>query len=91
MKKFAKLFEFEDIGQVLVMAVAGDDNPELQFHFQPNNLGVCIVKTSFKGEDEDAQWDAVDKAFEMVDEERAYSMIKPEFDRMGDIFQGLAQ
>ncbi|MGU2655609.1 hypothetical protein [Pseudomonas aeruginosa] len=38
MKQFAKLFEFEDLGQVLVMLDRGDDGPEVRLYFKPDGL-----------------------------------------------------
>ena len=33
MNKFAKLYETEDIGQILVMLDQGDDGPEVKIYF----------------------------------------------------------
>lgn len=38
MKQFAKLFEFEDLGQVLVMLDRGDDGPEVRSTSSPTGL-----------------------------------------------------
>ncbi len=46
MKQFAKLFEFEGLGQVLVMLDRGDDGPEVRLYFKPDGLGVCSVACS---------------------------------------------
>lgn len=52
MNYFAKLFEFEDLGQVLVMLDRGDDGPEVRLYFKPNGLGVCSVACSnFPGDE----------------------------------------
>lgn len=56
MKQFAKLFEFEDLGQVLVMLDRGDDGPEVRLYFKPDGLGVCSVACSNFPGDEDEQW-----------------------------------
>lgn len=86
--QFAKLFEFKDIGQVLVTMESGDESPELRVQFQPKGLGVCTIKSSFEGDDEDAQWDAVEKAFGMMDANRAYSMVKPNIEKFSGMFSG---
>lgn len=74
MSKFAKLFEFDDIGQVLVKLDSGEDGPEVRFYFHPEGFGVCSMAVNFKG-DEDAQWDAAEAAFELVDAAKAESMV----------------
>ncbi|HEP9000241.1 TPA: hypothetical protein VDU89_006973, partial [Pseudomonas aeruginosa] len=52
MNYFAKLFEFEDLGQVLVMLDRGDDGPEVRLYFKPDGLGVCSVACSnFPGDE----------------------------------------
>ncbi|EPZ0818876.1 hypothetical protein ACXJPO_000186 [Pseudomonas aeruginosa] len=61
MKQFAKLFEFEDLGQVLVMLDRGDDGPEVRLYFKPDGLGVCSVACSNFPGDEDEQWDYAER------------------------------
>lgn len=75
MSKFAKLFEFDDIGQVLVKLDDGDKGPEIRFYFQPDGLGVCSCAISNFGGDEDTQWDLAERGFERVDEEKARSLV----------------
>ncbi|MGC3519569.1 hypothetical protein ACPTJI_32895, partial [Pseudomonas aeruginosa] len=75
MKQFAKLFEFEDLGQVLVMLDRGDDGPEVRLYFKPNRLGVCSVACSNFPGDEDEQWDHAEKAFATVDSEGAHKLV----------------
>ncbi|WP_426427357.1 hypothetical protein [Pseudomonas palmensis] len=48
MSQFAKLFEFTDIGQVLVKLDDGDDGPEVRTYFVPDGLGVCSIAMTFK-------------------------------------------
>jgi len=39
---FAKLYETEDHGQILVKLDAGDvGQPEVRYYFEPKSLGVC--------------------------------------------------
>ncbi|MCY1341525.1 hypothetical protein D9M68_138720 [compost metagenome] len=75
MERFAKLYEFEGIGQVLVKLDSGDSGPEVRFFFSPPGLGVCSLAVNFQG-DEDGQWDAAEMAFDMVDEAKAKDMVE---------------
>ncbi|MCK1825986.1 hypothetical protein MX655_10575 [Pseudomonas aeruginosa] len=75
MKQFAKLFEFEDLGQVLVMLDRGDDGPEVRLYFKPDGLGVCSVACSNFPGDEDEQWDYAEKGFATVDSEGAHKIV----------------
>lgn len=76
MEEFAKLFKFEDIGQVLVKLDDGDDCPEVRFYFMPKGLGVCSVAVSFKADNEDGEWEKAEKAFAMVDEAKARDLVE---------------
>lgn len=64
---FAKLYETEDHGQILVKMDSGDDGPEIRFFFQPDNLGVCSVAIGY--EDDDSGWDKAEEAFNNVVDE----------------------
>ncbi|HBO5663998.1 TPA: hypothetical protein L4592_005984 [Pseudomonas aeruginosa] len=75
MKQFAKLFEFEDLGQVLVMLDRGDDGPEVRLYFKPDGFGVCSVACSNFPGDEDEQWDYAEKGFATVDSEGAHKIV----------------
>jgi len=70
--RFAKLFEFEDIGQVLVLRKTDDnDKPCVRYICQPeaDGIGTCSITVPFVDSDNgNAQ---ADKAFEAVDEEAA--------------------
>ena len=71
MDKFAKLYEHETIGQILVMKTTNDDeNPALKVI-----IGVEGVEVSAGPgyKDSDDGWDALDAAFDKVDEEFAVS------------------
>lgn len=90
MKQFAKLFTFEDIGQVLVTIdeteEADQHGPEIKIAFKPENLGVCCVKLGKFGKDEDEAWDKGELAFETIDEAFAYKSAKKVIDQMSDMF-----
>ena len=69
---FAKLYETEKYGQILVMKNhAGEDGPEVAFHFEPEHqdLGVCAVRIGFP--ETDQGHDGCDKLFEEINQERA--------------------
>lgn len=80
MKDFAKLFTFPDIGQVLVTLDETDDHesngPEVKFQFVPEGLGVCAVRLSKFGSDEESAWKKAEDAFAAVDEAFAYKTAK---------------
>lgn len=78
--KFAKLFEFEDIGQILVKigdSAVGDDETtehrapegtertELRFYFQPPGLGLCEFAFDFE---DDEDWTKATHALNITDE-----------------------
>ncbi|MGK8912292.1 hypothetical protein ACRS9D_31270 [Pseudomonas aeruginosa] len=75
MKQFAKLFEFEDLGQVLVMLDRGDDGPEVRLYFKPDGLGVCSVACSNFPGDEDEQWEYAEKGLATVEPEEAHDLV----------------
>jgi len=53
---FAKLFESEAHGQILVVLQRGElGNPELQWSIKPEGFDVCTV--NFTYQDTDAAWD----------------------------------
>lgn len=58
---FAKLFETEEHGQILVKIDSVDGCPEVRFYFKPENLGVCSVALEFQ--DSDRDWDLAEKIF----------------------------
>ena len=62
MNQFAKLFEFEDLGQVLVKLDDGDDGPEVRTYFVPDGFGVCSIAMTFKPDYQDDKWAKAEKA-----------------------------
>lgn len=70
MKKFAQLFEFEDIGQVLVMAVQDDDAEdaekcyEMKIHFDPEIEGANVSNVSLSGFTEEQVTEIISKEFD---------------------------
>lgn len=78
---FAKLFETQDHGQILIKLDAGDDGPEVRFYFQPKGLGVCSVVVTAK--DTEKGWDAMESAFTQQTEETASKVVRGVKDEMG--------
>ena len=71
MDKFAKLFEFDDIGQVLVIIDTDDDDqPEVQIKFQPDGLGICSFKLGGFSD-----WGVADNAFRLIDSDFAHKKV----------------
>jgi hypothetical protein len=90
MKQFAKLFQFEDIGQVLLTIDASEEpntyGPEIKITFKPKNLGVCAVKLSNFGKDEDEAWVKGEDSFVAMDEAFAYKTAKKVIDEYNSMF-----
>ncbi|MEM9424799.1 MAG: hypothetical protein AAF975_08445 [Spirochaetota bacterium] len=71
---FAKIFDSETCGQILVLRASGtDDNPEVRVYFQPKDMGVCSMGSQF--ESTDSGEDAADKFFSMIDLDKAQAMV----------------
>ncbi len=75
MSQFAKLFEFEDLGQVLIKLDDGDDGPEVRTYFVPDGFGVCSIAMTFKPDALDDKWAKAEKAFAMIDQEKARVLV----------------
>lgn len=60
---FAKMFDSEKYGQIVVICQGADDTgePEVRFFFQPPSLSVCSLAMKFS--DTDDGWGAQEKAF----------------------------
>lgn len=70
---FAKIFETEELGQILVKKGHSDLGcPELQFFWQPPGFGVCMFAIEFF--DNDSGWNAMDQEFEKIDPELAMKL-----------------
>ena len=60
---FAKIFDTEEVGQVVVMKSESDEcEPMLAIYMKPPDMGVCMVGP--KWDDDDDGWAKLDKAFE---------------------------
>lgn len=74
---FAKLFTFEDIGQVLVLNDTNEEGkPEVRVHFQPPGLGVCASNFSFSSDEAVSAEDKADKAFAAMDRALAEKIVR---------------
>lgn len=76
METFAKLFELEEIGQVLVKLDEEDNGPEVRIYFMPKGLGVCSSAFSFSDDEDESAWDKAEEAFAMVDAEKAEVIVQ---------------
>lgn len=67
---FAKLFETEQHGQILVVLQRGETgNPELQWSIKPEGFDVCTV--NFTYQDTDAAWDTAQELLDSFTQEDA--------------------
>lgn len=72
---FAKLYRFDDIGQVLVFLETNDEGaPSLFFKVQPEGLGICSCSLNFK--DSGDGWDKAERAFADTDKARAEKVVR---------------
>jgi len=78
---FAKLYETQKHGQILVMLDSDteESTPEVRFFVQPKGLGVCSFAMGF--EDSQDGWENAETAFEKVDEAMALKVADSVFDR----------
>lgn len=88
MKKFAKLFESEKHGQLVVIKQTDDDgSPEIRLFVLPDGLGVCSVAVGFK-DDSEQSCDACEEIFEQFDMEAAESVAEATIARLAKSFSG---
>jgi len=78
---FAKLFETEEYGQILVKLDASPDEhePEVRFYVNPPGLGVCSFAAGYP--DSDEGWDAAQACFDKCDLEMAVAAAKEVFEQ----------
>lgn len=72
---FAKLYQFDSVGQVLVKLDDEENGPEVRLYFQPEGLGVCSSAFNFKADENGSEWDKAEQAFELVDAEKAEKIV----------------
>lgn len=75
-KQFCKLFESDELGQVLVMLDTDTDEckPYVIFYCNPEGFGVCSKAVKF--EDSKEGFDNAKEFFDSVTEERALSVVQ---------------
>lgn len=86
MERFAKLFEFKDIGQVLAVLKEGDDGPEIRYFVKPPGLGVCEIAPSW--EDDDRGRALAKETFAAIDEEQARTAHAAVMEMIGEALGG---
>ena len=72
MGNFAKLFETEEHGQILVKKDEGDEGLEVRIYIQPENLGRCNFAYIYQGQNREEQ---SAKCFERIDSTKAMDMV----------------
>jgi hypothetical protein len=84
MRKFAKLCESDEMGQLLVKIDSNDKCcPEIRVYFNPEGLGVCSIAVLFT-DDEDG-WDQAEKMFEVMDEVKAETIARVAWDQCASL------
>ena len=73
---FCKVFNTEDLGQIMVMKDTGDNGPEVTVYFQPENMNVCSMSTYWKNDHADVQWQKCNSTFEMMTKERCIDSVR---------------
>lgn len=75
---FAKIFETEKYGQILLKFDANENgNPEIRAYIQPKDLGVCSLAASADNDD-DETWDEFENVFlNEFNEEEAIELLQP--------------
>lgn len=82
MNKFAKLYETE-LGQILIKQDEGEHGIEVVISFSCEGLGVCNVSLNWPDDDEVTRWKKADSAFEKINEEEAFGIVKSTIDSLG--------
>ena len=77
MADFAKLFHFDEIGQVLVKRDTDENgDPEVRLYFEPEGFGICSTAFGFEADETEDESAKAKRAFDMVDQERAEKIIR---------------
>ena len=83
MQKFAKLFETEDYGQLLLMMNNDEKgNPETTLYFTAEGLAVCSISVYGTVNASDAAFELVEKLFNRFDESAAIKTVKTIVDQL---------
>ena len=85
---FAKLFEHEKHGQLLVkMDMDQEGSPEIRTFFEPEGFGVCSIAIGFP--DTDEGWDGAETLFQAYGIEQAVVTVEGVMDRFVSEFDQL--
>ncbi|QZA80882.1 hypothetical protein [Deefgea piscis] len=91
---FAKLFETEEHGQILVTKITSDDEgrAQLQCTYQPKceRFGLSSIALVFE-DDEDESQAKLDKAFLACDVAMATEMVESSLRSIGELFSSTAK
>lgn len=79
---FAKLFETEEFGQILVKLDQSEDDcvPEVRIYFEPEDFGVCSNATKYC--DNKKGWSSAEKYFNELDQSTAMSIVNGVIQRL---------
>lgn len=83
---FAKLYETDSFGQILVMIDEfNDDGPSVRISFKPEGLGVCNLSLGNWTQDkEDSEkLEAAEKFFDSMTEEKAVKAVSGVYEQLG--------
>ena len=83
---FAKLYETEEFGQILVK-LDEEEGVEIRFFFTTEGLGVCSLAHNFKDSEEADAWDKADYNFNKIDEARAIEVVSAAIKGIGEVLQ----
>ena len=76
-EKFAKLFEDDEIGQILIFKDTDDEGcPVLAIKFDYGEYGYVTYKCGFKDNENEDAYSKLDMAFEKADKKFALKVIK---------------
>lgn len=82
---FAKLFDSEKHGQILVKSDTGGDDyaPEIRFYFESNNpnFGICSVALTYTNDD--SGFDKRDEAFKSIGLQLAEKVVNDTKQKIG--------
>ena len=81
MSEFAKLYETESCGQILVKFDSGEEGPEVRFFFEPQGLGVCSIALQY--DDNDDGWDKAESVFNKTDKEKSVAIVSKTIAELG--------
>jgi len=78
MDNFAKLYNNEEVGQVLVVMMTDENhNPCVDVMFKPEGLGVCKYYIYPKDHlSEEKKWEYIENVFDSITEEKAVNQAK---------------